>query len=63
MEWVRDHSFILVLLLLYTAVMVYHAWSGARKTKGAADYYVGGRSMGGVAIGISFFATYASTNT
>ena len=63
MEWVRDHSFILTLLLLYTALMVYHAWSGARKTKGAADYYVGGRSMGGVAIGISFFATYASTNT
>jgi SSS family transporter len=43
--------------------MMYHAWSGKRKTKDATDYYVGGRSMGGIAIGISFFATYASTNT
>ena len=43
--------------------MVYHAWAGNRKTKGLVDYYVGGRSMGGVAIAISFFATYASTNS
>ncbi|MFT5467693.1 MAG: SSS family transporter [Verrucomicrobiales bacterium] len=63
MIWLRDHSFMLVLLVGYTALMVYHAWSGGRKTKGAADYFVGGRSMSGIALGISFFATYASTNT
>ncbi len=27
------------------------------------DFYVGGRKMGGLAIGISFFATFASTNS
>ena len=63
MDWIRAHSLVLVLLVLYTALMIYHAWSGKRKTKDSTDYYIGGRSMGGIAIGISFFATYASTNT
>jgi SSS family transporter len=43
--------------------MIYHAGVGRRKTKGVTDYYVGGRSMGGIALGISFFATYSSTNS
>ena len=48
---------------LYTAMMVWHAVEGRRRSHGRADYYVGGRSMGGVAIGLSFFATYSSTNS
>jgi len=36
---------------------------GRARSSTVADYYVGGRSFGGVAIGISFFATYASTNS
>lgn len=63
MIWIREHWLILILLALYTAVMVYHAWLGNRQTKGLVDYYVGGRSIGGFAIGISFFATYSSTNS
>ena len=51
------------LLLLYTLVLAHHAWSGKRATKGVADYYVGGRALGGVALGLSFFATYSSTNS
>ena len=43
--------------------MAHHAWVGKRRTRGLVDYYVGGRSMGGVAIGLSFFATYSSTNS
>jgi len=52
-----------LLLALYTGVLVYHAWRGSRETHGLADYYVGGRSMGGVTLGLSFFATYSSTNS
>ena len=52
-----------LLLALYTMVLAYHAWRGSRSTRGLADYYVGGRSMGGVALGLSFFATYSSTNS
>ena len=47
----------------YTGLMVYHALAGKRQTKGVTDYYVGGRSMGGIALCISFFATYSSTNS
>lgn len=52
-----------LLLLLYTLVLVHHAWIGKRDTKGVADYYIGGRALGGVALGLSFFATYSSTNS
>lgn len=52
-----------LLLLLYTLVLAHHGWSGNRATKGVADYYVGGRALGGVALGLSFFATYSSTNS
>lgn len=51
------------LLALYTVILAWHAWSGHRKTAGLADYYVGGRSMGGAVVGLSFFATYSSTNS
>ncbi|MFW6206834.1 MAG: sodium:solute symporter family transporter, partial [Gemmatimonadota bacterium] len=52
-----------LLLVLYTAMLAWHAWAGNRETRGLADYYVGGRTMGGVALGLSFFATYSSTNS
>ena len=51
------------LLALYTLVLAHHAWVGNRSTKDLTDYYVGGRKMGGWLIGLSFFATYASTNS
>ncbi|MCH7683823.1 MAG: hypothetical protein IIB35_08955 [Gemmatimonadetes bacterium] len=63
MSWIGDHYPILFLLVAYTAVLAQHALAGRRQTKGLADYYVGGRSMGGIALGISFFATYSSTNS
>ena len=53
----------LALIVLYIGVMVYLAWFGKRRTAGAIDYFVGGRSIGGTALGLSFFATYASTNS
>ncbi len=51
------------LFALYAVFLVRHAIHGNRETKGVADYYVGGRSMGPVVIGLSFFATYSSTNS
>ena len=52
-----------LLLVGYAVLLGYHAWAGHRDTRGVADYYVGGRSMGGVTLGLSFFATYSSTNS
>ncbi len=59
----RTYWIVHLLLLAYTALLVHHAWTGNRETRGVADYFVGGRSMGPVAIGLSFFATYSSTNS
>jgi len=52
-----------LLLFGYVCLLAYHAWAGNRETRGVADFYVGGRSMGGVVLGLSFFATYSSTNS
>jgi len=60
---VREFWLVHSLLLVYTAVLAHHAWVGSRSTRNLTDYYVGGRSMSGWAIGLSFFATYSSTNS
>lgn len=62
-SWAQDHWIALVLLGAYGALLVRHALEGRRATHGRTDYYVGGRAMGGVALGLSFFATYSSTNS
>ena len=59
----REYWMVHSLLALYSVMLAHHAWTGNRKTKNLADYYVGGRNMGGWIIGLSFFATYASTNS
>lgn len=59
----REYWMVHSLFAVYTAILAYSAWIGNRSTKGLADYYVGGRSQGGWIIGLSFFATYASTNS
>ena len=58
-----EHWLAGLLLLLYTGVLLYHARVGQRQSQGIADYYVGGRNMGGAVVGVSFFATFASTNS
>ena len=54
MNWISEQKFIFLFLILYTAILAYHAYQGKRKTHNLADYYVGGRSMGGAIIGLSF---------
>lgn len=63
MGWIQGHFLLLAMLAVYTGFMVQHARVGQRRSKGSLDYFVGGRSIGGLTIAISFFATYASTNT
>ena len=63
MAWLIEHWFAAALLLAYAGMLVLHARSGLKGTRGTADYFVGGRRFGGVAIGISFYATFASTNS
>jgi SSS family transporter len=63
MNWLLDHWLAAVLLAAYTGLLFYNANVGRRSSESLGDYYVGGRSMGGFAVGVSFFATFASTNT
>lgn len=63
MAWLSDHWLAGVLLVAYTAVLFYHARVGAQHSHNMTEYYVGGRNLGGVVVGISFFATFASTNS
>ena len=63
MSWIAEHWFVLALFLAYSLVLLYNGLIGSRSSETVTDYYVGGRNMGGVAIGISFYATYASTNS
>ena len=48
---------------IYTIMLIRHSIEGNKKTKNISDYFIGGRSLGGIVIGISFFATYSSTNS
>jgi len=63
MAWLQTHWIALAMLAGYGALLVRHAIEGRRQTEGHTDFYVGGRSMGGVVLGLSFFATYSSTNS
>ena len=63
MTWLAEHWFAVALFAAYTAFLVAHARAGMRRGRAVRDFYVGGRSMGGVVIGVSFYATFASTNS
>ena len=63
MLWINDHWLAVVLLTGYTALLFHNAYLGSKASQGMAGYYVGNREMSGVVVGISFFATFASTNT
>ncbi len=63
METLTTHWPAFGLLSLYFALMIHNAVVGKRNTKSLADYYVGGRNIGAVAISFSLFATLASTNS
>jgi len=62
MNWSSSNWVFLLLFGLYSLVLVWHALIGKRETGSTTDYYVGGRNMGGLALGMSFCATFCSTN-
>ena len=63
MNWFVEHWIASTLLSAYIGVLLYNAYVGSKAATGVGGYYVGNREMGGAVVGISFFATFASTNT
>jgi SSS family transporter len=58
-----QHWLALALLGAYTGMLFFNAYLGSQASRGMAGYYVGNREMSGIVVGVSFFATFASTNT
>tara|TARA_Y100001934_G_scaffold23240_1_gene25973 strand:- start:1736 stop:3199 length:1464 start_codon:yes stop_codon:yes gene_type:complete len=63
LDWILKHWVACGLLLIYTGVLLHHAAVGRRASTGIEGYYVGARNLSGLVIGISFVATFASTNS
>lgn len=63
MAWVIEHWFAVALFGGYTALLVLHARAGLKAGASTAGYFVAGRRLGGVVVGVSFYATFASTNS
>ena len=61
--WLGQHWFAVALAVVYTSFLLLHARMGLRAGKTAAGFFVGERRLGGVVIGVSFYATFASTNS
>lgn len=62
-SFLTTHWFAILLLAVYSGILLWHAKLGFKRSGNIAGYLVGGRHLGGVIIGISFFATFASTNS
>lgn len=62
-SWLGQHWFAVALAIVYTAFLLAHARLGLRAGKTAAGFFIGNRRLGGAVIGVSFYATFASTNS
>lgn len=62
-EVLAQHWLALLLLAGYLMFLVLNARRGSAETQNMADYFVGGRRLSGWVVGVSFCATYASTNS
>ena len=63
MNWIEEHWLRLIFMASYLALLAYHCWKANRETRGLDGYLVGGRKLGGWVIGLSFYATFVSTNS
>ena len=61
--WLAQHWFAVALAVVYTAFLFFHARAGMRVGNTAAGFFIGDRRLGGAVIGVSFYATFASTNS
>ncbi len=62
-SWFEQHWFAVALAVVYTAFLLAHARLGLRAGRTAAGFFIGDRRLGGAVIGVSFYATFASTNS
>ena len=62
-SWLGQHWFAVALAVVYTTFLLAHARLGLRAGKTAAGFFIGDRRLGGAVIGVSFYATFASTNS
>ncbi len=53
----------LIVFLVYVSFMFFHAWTGNKKIKNSVDFNVAGRGLSGFVIGLSFYASFMSTNS
>ena len=61
--WFSEHIFAAFFLLAYLAFLAINALASRREAAEITGYYVANRRLGGVAVGLSFFATFSSTNS
>ncbi len=62
-SWLGQHWFAVALAVIYASFLLLHARLGLRAGKTAAGFFIGNRGLGGAVIGVSFYATFASTNS
>ena len=62
-EALAEHWIAVVLLGGYLLFLVLNARRGNAQSRNMTDYFVGGRRLSGWVVGVSFCATYASTNS
>ena len=63
MDWFVEHKLQVVFLAGYLGLLFYHAVHGKRRSQSLDGYMIGGRSLGGVTIALSFCATFVSSVT
>ena len=63
MNWLEEYWLSLLFMTGYLALLAHHCWTAKRETHGLDDYLIGGRSLGGWVIALSFYATFVSTNS
>jgi len=62
-DWLVQHWFAVALALVYTGFLAFHARAGLRLGRTTSGFFIGDRRLSGAVIGVSFYATFASTNS
>lgn len=60
MSELMDSALYIVVIAFYMATLAVVGWLGKKKVSSISDWYVGGFKIGGVVMGVAFFATYFS---